>query len=285
MKLQHLFPIVIAGLLLPVLSSCSTASSQKRQADAALVGTSQGDGKEEYADEDDFGNYDSATIADPLEFLNRGTFWVNHQLYRYLLGPISKTYETIVPRPIRKGLYNIFENIEYPVRLVNHTLQGEFTEAGQETGKFLVNSTIGIAGIMRPSDKIPALADVPNTDTTQTLKKWGIGHGIYIVLPLVGPSSVRDTVGFGGDIALNPVTWIGFFWGSWAWTIPVSAVDTLTVLPEKFEQYDAAEANSIDRYLALRSAYAQYSAQEASRTHSSSLDEPDTAGIDHSDKD
>lgn len=264
--------ILTLSLTLLLLPACSTSQKKKNTPDAALVGTKQHDGKTALNNEDDDyydDDYQTATIADPLQTINRGTFWLNHQLYRYLLRPISKTYETIIPTPIRKGIYNVFENIEYPVRLVNHTLQGDFTEAGQETGKFLVNSTIGIAGILRPSEKIPALANVPSTNTTQTLKKWGIGHGIYIVWPLIGPKSVRDTVGLGGDTALNPITWVGFFWGSWAWTIPVSAVDTLTVMPEKFDQYDTATDNALDRYLALRSAYAQYSAKEASQTHNS----------------
>ena len=91
-------------------------------------------------------------------------------------------------------------------------MQLNFRRAGQETGKFLVNTVAGVGGIARFSDRIPALANVPAADTGQTFAKWGIGHGAYFVIPLLGPSSLRDTVGLAGDYALNPVSWVTFWW-------------------------------------------------------------------------
>jgi phospholipid-binding lipoprotein MlaA len=261
------FPLFLATLLACsalLLTSC--AGTRKSAAPAAAIGRPASDGKSlASSDADDLDEYAASEISDPIEPLNRATFWVNHQLYRFVLKPVSKTYEFVIPQPIRKGIFNAFENIDFPVRLVNNTLQGNFRRAGQETGKFAVNTVLGVGGILRPSDKFPALAHVPPASTSQTFEKWGIGHGPYIVLPLLGPSSARDTVGRAGDYVLNPVTWVAYFYGILAWTIPVSAAETIYVMPDKFRQYDAATNNSLDRYLAIRRSYVQYSKEANSK--------------------
>lgn len=210
----------------------------------------------------------TALITDPLEPMNRGTFWMNHQLYRYLLKPVSKAYDTALPQPVRTGVYNVFDNLEFPVRFINDILQFKFKRAWQETGKFVVNSTVGVGGIMRVSDRIPALAYVPTAETGQTFAKWGIGHGAYLVLPVFGPKSLRDTVGLAGDIALSPVTWVSF--GAvggiaGATTLSFSAPDSVRTFHEKMGAYDAATENTLDRYLAVRTAYSQNRKQAAQR--------------------
>lgn len=260
MKIPSLTLSASLGLIV-VFTGCQTVKP-KPQPPVAATPEKKAPAKAAASD-DDLDEYATVEISDPLEPMNRGTFWFNHQLYRFVLRPLSKTYETIVPKPARTGIYNVFDNVEYPVRAVNYTLQGDLKRAAQETGKFAVNSTVGIGGIMRPSEKIPALANVPDTDTGLTFAKWGIGHGPYLVVPLIGPRSSRDTVGLAGDYAMNPITWIGFFYGSWAWTIPVSAGDTIAVMPDKLGQYDAASKNAVDPYLAVRSAYVQYRAEAA----------------------
>jgi phospholipid-binding lipoprotein MlaA len=263
MKIRLMSLPVVLGLFVLLLTGCTT--TRKSQQTASVVATSgKGDGKT-FAKTDDLEEYDARSIADPIEPVNRGTFWFNHQLYRYVLRPISKGYEKVVPQPVRKGICNVFENVEFPVRFVNHTLQGNFVRAGQETGKFCVNTVLGVGGIMTPAEKFPAIANVPNTDTGLTFAKWGIGHGFYLMIPVIGPRSARDTVGLAGDYALHPLTWVGFFYGTWAWTIPVSAGNTLAVMPDKFGQYDAATENAVDPYAAVRSAYVQYRDEAAKR--------------------
>ena len=247
-----------AALLAAALTGCSSPRKPATPAPTAVVGKSLNDGKSVKGATDDLDEYAVAGIADPLEPVNRVTFWLNHQLYTFVLRPVSKTYEFILPKPVRKGIYNVFDNVEFPVRFVNHALQGKFQRAGQETGKFVVNSVLGVGGLIRMSDKFPAIANVPVATTGQTFAKWGLGNGLYIVLPVIGPSSARDTAGLAGDVALNPVTWIGFIYGTWAWTIPVSAADTVSVLPERLSQYNAATKNALDRYLSARTAYAQF---------------------------
>ena len=211
--------------------------------------------------DDDLDEYsDVARVADPIQPFNRTVFWMNHQLYRYILRPLSVTYDAVLPGSVRTGIYNVFDNLEYPVRFVNDSLQGKFKKAGLETEKFVVNSTAGVGGIMKVSSRIPSLADIPRTDTGTTLAKWGIPHGFYIVLPIFGPKSLRDTVGLGGDIALSPVTWVSFgaLGGVGATTtLAVSAPDSARTLHEKLDTYDAATRDSMDRYVAVRSAYVQ----------------------------
>ncbi|CAN5756154.1 VacJ family lipoprotein [soil metagenome] len=269
MKIHSSFlPFILAGLSAPLFTSCTTTSPKPPASTAAVATTGHGsksDGKSYKSKVDDLSEYDVATIADPLEPINRGTFWLNHQLYTFIFKPISKSYETVVPKPVRKGIYNVFDNIEFPVRFVSDTLQGNFKRAGLETGRFVVNSTVGVGGLGRPADHIPALANVPAGEVGLTFAKWGVGHGFYFVIPLLGPSSARDTVGLAGDYALNPVTWLGFIYGTWAWTIPVSVTGTVSYMPDKFAKYDAMTKNTLDKYLAARTAYVQYRKEAAKK--------------------
>lgn len=213
------------------------------------------------ASDDDLDEYKNVThIADPIQPVNRGVFWFNHQLYHYAFHPLCRAYKAVLPSPVRTGIYNVFDNIEYPVRFVNDLLQGQPKRAGLETEKFLVNSTVGIAGIFRPSDKIASLKDVPKTDTGVTLAKWGVPDGCYIVWPVLGPKSVRDTVGFVGDLALYPVAWVtyGAVGGlTGASTLAVSGPDAARTTSDKIDTYNTLTRSSVDRYLAVRSAYEQ----------------------------
>ena len=216
--------------------------------------------------DDDLNEYSHVvTIADPAEPVNRGTFWLNHQLYNYVLRPVSKAYEFILPSPARKAIHNVFDNVEYPVRMVNHVLQFEFRRADLETRKFVVNSVAGVGGILRISDRIPELANIPPADTGQTFAKWGIGHGAYVVLPVLGPRSVRDTVGMAGDYALNPVSWLSYGGVTGATALAVSAPSAARNMNERINLYDAATQNAIDPYIAVRAGYIQYRERAASK--------------------
>ncbi|MFM8717752.1 MAG: MlaA family lipoprotein [Spartobacteria bacterium] len=216
--------------------------------------------------DDDLDEYSNvATIADPVEPVNRGTFWFNHQLYNYVLRPFSKAYEFVLPSPARKAIHNVFENAEYPVRVVNHALQWELKRADLETRKFVVNSVAGVGGILRVSDRVPELADVPAADTGQTLAKWGVGHGAYVVLPVLGPRSVRDTVGMAGDYALNPVSWLAYGGVTGATALAISGPNAARNVNTRMNLYDAATRDAIDPYIAVRSGYIQYREQAASK--------------------
>jgi len=202
----------------------------------------------------------SAQIADPIQPVNRGVFWFNHQLYHYVFTPLNKTYKFVLPRPARKGISNAINNIEYPVRFVNDLLQWKPERAGLETEKFVINSTAGIGGLFKVSDKFPKLAEVKPTDTSATFAKWGIPPGCYIVWPVLGPKSVRDTVGFAGDVALNPASWftygvVGGLTGPTA--LAISAPQTAGNTSDKLDTYETITKHSVDPYLSVRSAYVQ----------------------------
>jgi phospholipid-binding lipoprotein MlaA len=201
-----------------------------------------------------------ARIADPIQPVNRGVFWFNHQLYHYGFNPLNKAYKFVFPTPVRTGIANAVNNIEYPVRFVNDLLQWKPEKAGLETEKFLLNSTAGVGGLIKVSNKFPKLAEVKPTDTSATFAKWGIPSGCYIVWPVIGPKSVRDTVGFAGDVALNPASWftygiVGGLTGTAA--LAASAPQTVGNTSDKLDTYETMTKTSIDKYGAVKSAYEQ----------------------------
>ncbi len=256
---------LLAGIVsATLLSGCATKKESPPPASAS-VGDKTSDGKSVKSKEDDLEEYGVLLIADPLEPLNRATFTLNHGIYVYLFTPISKGYKTVFPKVVRTGIHNAYENVKFPIRFVNDTLQGNFERAGLETGKFMVNSVVGVGGLGRPSDHIPALADIPSGNTGQTFAKWGIPHGAYLVLPVLGPSSVRDTVGLAGDYALNPVSWVTILFGGYAWTMAIPSVNTLRSLPVQMDIYEAATKDAIDPYVAARSAYVQFREEDAAK--------------------
>ena len=260
-----ILPFLVACGLFPILVACT--SNPRKPVETASVAAVRGDNvkaKPANVEHNDLDEYDVALVPDPLEPINRATFWLNHEIYRFVLRPISKGYEKIVPTPVRKGIRNAYENVRFPVRLVNNALQGNFTRARQELEKFLINTSIGVGGIIRQSDRIPSLAEVPPTDTGVTFAKWKMSSGPYLVLPLLGPSTFRDTVGLAGDWALNPVSWVTIASGE-LWLLAIPYTNTLRSLPEQLATYDSVTENALDRYLAARSAYIQFRNQAASR--------------------
>jgi phospholipid-binding lipoprotein MlaA len=259
-------PFVLLALAAAALTGCSHPPKPTAPTAAASGGKSVVDGKTAGGSPDDLDTYSSDTdVADPIQPVNRVTFWINHQLYVYALRPVSKGYEFIVPEKGREAVYNAFENIKFPVRFVNKILQADLPDAGRELGKFVVNSTAGVGGLGRPAEHIPALANVSPADTGQTFAKWGIPNGFYLVLPVLGPTTLRDGVGLAGDYVLNPITWGGFIWGGYGWFVAIPAANTMRALPIQLAVYDAATKDSIDRYLAARSAYIQYRKEFNSR--------------------
>lgn len=260
---------LLRNLLLaaPALLLCQCASTASRSTAATAPSTTEATKSAapsnaapaavETATQDDLDEYAVVEIADPLEKLNRGTFWLNDKVY-FVARPISKGYEKVVPQPVRTSIDNIFVNVRYPVRVVNCALQGKFKRAGQETGKFLINTVAGIGGIFKVSDRIDSLADVPAEDTGKTFATWGFGHGAYLVLPVVGPSSIRDGLGYAGDYALNPLNWCLYWDGDLDWTAIPSGVDNLNALPGRLSTYDKSTKDAIDPYVSMRSSWVQY---------------------------
>lgn len=264
--------LVLALAIAPALTSCTTARKRPQTPESpATTGAPPADGKTVASGEyNDLDEYEVIEIPDPLEPVNRVIFVFNDGVYTYVLRPVARGYKTVVPKAVRHSLKNVFENARFPVRFVNNLLQAEFHRAGMETGKFLMNSTVGLGGILKPSEQYPEYVDIPPADTGQTLAKWGIPHGCYLVLPILGPSSPREAVGLAGNTALNPVSWVGFWYGGGFfvgpdWTIAIGSAHAMHNLPDHIDTYDAATEDALEKYLAVRSAWLQYRAAMAEK--------------------
>jgi len=191
------------------------------------------------------------SVHDPIEPVNRGIFYVNDKLYRWVFRPIAKGYRYVVPEGVRTAVRNFFFNLGTPIRAANTLLQGKFKATGTELARFAINSTIGIAGLFDPAKEWNLVRK--EEDTGQTLGVYGLGHGMYVVLPILGPSSARDAVGFVGDTFLDPLAYISPAEAA----IGANAVRSETNLSFKIEEIDELTGAAVDPYIAVRDAYIQ----------------------------
>lgn len=192
---------------------------------------------------------------DPFEPANRAMFEIHEVADRFVLQPVAEAYRDILPQPVRNGIRNALGNLRAPVILANDLMQGNFSRARITLGRFMVNSTLGLAGFLDVARDwgVPGHSE----DFGQTLAVWGAGEGFYMFVPLLGPSSPRDLVGQGVDLAINPLTWLGqgAAVDAAGWTrLGLTVVDTREALLEPIDQL---RATSLDPYSTLRSAYRQ----------------------------
>lgn len=193
-----------------------------------------------------------AMVADPFEGFNRAVFVFNDKLYVYGLKPITKGYARVVPPFARKGVKNFFNNLFFPIRFVNALLQGKGESAGMEFSAFFINTTLGFGGLNDFAQKYVGIR-LQDEDFGQTLGSYGLGNGFYLMLPVLGPSSLRDAVGRGGDWFLNPINYAQPWELSWGASVLKKVNGTSFHLGE----YEAFKKASIDPYTALRNAYIQ----------------------------
>jgi phospholipid-binding lipoprotein MlaA len=140
--------------------------------------------------------------ADPLEKFNRGIFAFNKDVDNALLKPLAETYKNVTPKPIDQGITNFFNNIGEVVIIANDLLQLKFDQAASDTSRLLVNSTAGLLGVVDIASQVGLTKN--EEDFGQTLGYWGLGNGPYLVLPFLGPSSIRDTLGRSIDVFFDP---------------------------------------------------------------------------------
>ena len=193
---------------------------------------------------------------DPLEPANRRVYEANEWLDRKLARPVAVEYRTRIPRPVRTGIRNLLNNLRSPIILANDMLQGQSRRAGDTLGRFVLNSTVGVAGIF---DVAEDWFGVPRhtEDFGQTLASWGVGEGPYLVLPVLGPSNPRDLAGSGVDGAAGVATFLGSGAAVDAFRITrggLSLVDTREAL---IDPIDDMRRSSLDPYVTYRSAYRQ----------------------------
>jgi len=192
-------------------------------------------------------------ISDPLRGLNRAMFNFNDKLYLWVLNPVAKGYKRVLPEKSRISVRNFFSNLTTPVRFVSCHLQGKHKAAGVELHRFAYNTTFGFLGFHDPAKSKLGL-ESSNEDLGQTLGKWGAGTGIYLVLPLLGPSNARDAVGTVGGQYLNPVRYVDPREAS----IAISAVNHTNDYSLRLGEYESFKKAAYDPYIAMQRAYLQY---------------------------
>lgn len=196
------------------------------------------------------------TVADPLRPWNWLMFHFNDKLYFWLLKPIAQGYRFLVPNLVRTGVKNVFHNIATPVRMTNCILQGKGRLAGVELGSFMINSTWGVLGLGNLTQKHPELKP-SDEDLGQTLGYWGLGNGIYIVWPFLGPSTFRDSVGKAGDSFLSPTVFLDEYWLEFWLSLGMYSGKTLNETSFRIGDYEAFKKSAIEPYEALKDAYIQ----------------------------
>jgi phospholipid-binding lipoprotein MlaA len=189
---------------------------------------------------------------DPWERFNEKTFWFNFDvLDHYALKPAATVWAKI-PAPARQGLANAFNNLAMPDRLVNDVLQVRYEEAGSEVGRFLLNTTVGVAGFVDVASRVGL--EKSDADTGQTLGVYGAGPGPYLVVPLLPPLTVRDGIGYAADSLLDPLSW---FVTPFVVDFGRSAAKTVNERAANLKLYQDVEDTSLDLYGAVRNGYLQ----------------------------
>ncbi len=201
--------------------------------------------------DDDYEEGVNVGVPDPMEETNRTIFGANRQADRFFFDPITRGYRLVVPEPARKGIRNVFSNLNSPTTFANDMLQLEWEDAGVTLARMVVNTTIGLAGLFDVADSIGL--EKHNSDFGQTLALAGVPSGPFMMVPFFGPTTVRDGFGTAVDIGMSPTTHILgpvvlVYYGSGM---------GLALRDEHFDKMKALEASSLDHYSTLRSAWWQ----------------------------
>lgn len=197
-----------------------------------------------------------ADVHDPFESVNRATHRVNLELDRSALRPASQVYGTLIPAPVRQSVDNVGDNLGVPTSVMNNLLQGNIGDALHNTARFAVNTTLGLLGLFDPASDMGL--EERDTGFGETLAVWGANEGAYLVLPVVGPSTERDTAGLVVDILTNPIgTVLGAKWGTEAEenNLSFTAASIVNDRYELTETIDGILYESADSYAQLRLFY------------------------------
>jgi phospholipid-binding lipoprotein MlaA len=266
-RLFSAFCLLTSVILIIITTGCA-ASNNSPPADnfagtpangqAGLVGSGSGAPEESFADEEfdlleEELEEQEIKIDDPLEDFNRLMFGLNDTLYFWIFKPVAGTYKGLIPEPARLGIRNFFQNVTTPVRYINCLLQGKGQAADTELRRFLVNTTVGVLGFGDPARDRYGLDPVWE-DLGQTLGVWGMDSGFYIVSPILGPSTVRDSLGMVGDIFLNPVRYVR----PWETSLIISGTRIVNEGSFHVGEYEEFKAASLEPYVMMRESYIQY---------------------------
>lgn len=189
---------------------------------------------------------------DPLIRLNRAVFAFNDVSYRYLLVPAARSYQNVTPDPIKQGIGNFFYNLRTPIYALNHLFQGKPDQTVRDLGRFVVNTTVGIAGIFDPADSWLQM-ERQVTSAGDTLAQYGVGYGAYLVLPFIGPSNLRNA---GGMLLEMPLNSIEYLVDDPEGTV-VRVFDNFQLYSPMIESYIDLVAASGDPYIFMRNLHIQ----------------------------
>lgn len=201
-------------------------------------------------------------IYDPFSGYNRAMTTFNDGAYEYVFQPIAKGYKAVVHEEIRESVGNFFDNIFYPMRFVNNLLQGKVKNATEETGRFVINTTVGLLGLFDPAKNLFEL-EAHEEDFGQTLGFYGVGSGPHIVLPFLGPSNLRDAFSLYPDSFLSTIDYTErSYWKTLTDTpaeyVGAKAFREINSISLNIDGYDKLKKDAVDLYPYLRDIYEQY---------------------------
>lgn len=202
-----------------------------------------------------------AEAKDPWESFNSEIFQFNYNLDHYFMKPVAKGYNVVVPPDLQVSLDNAFNNLGFMSRFLNSLVQGKLDRAGIEAKRFLINTTMGVGGLFDVAKYVFDTEAPPSEDTGQTLAVYGMDSGPFLMLPFLPPLTVRDAVGYAGDIVLNPVNYF----------IPllpnlgINVEDTINNRALNISTFEGIEKSTVDLYGAVRSGYLQRRAKDISQ--------------------
>lgn len=208
---------------------------------------------------EDAGGGVTEPIHDPHEWLNRGVFYVNDRFDTFLIRPLAQAYGFVTPDAVKRAVRNFLRNLGSPARFANDLLQGEVRDAGVTGARFLVNSTVGVAGLL---DVAEAMGHrYHRSDFGQTLHSYGVGPGRYVIIPIFGPRTLRDSIGLAADTLLDPLTYLLGIVPN----VAITGGGGVVRREELLEVLDDMREGSVDYYAAVRSLYYQDRAVELRR--------------------
>lgn len=252
--MRHLHKLAFCLTLVLLCGACSKAwaASDASEATPATQSATEQDWTQLDKDEEEL------VVWDPVEPFNRGVFWFNDKLYFYALKPVARGYRAVLPEPVRESVGHFFHNLAAPVRFVNALLQLKGRKAADELHKFLVNSTLGLAGFFDLEVGLPANTD--GEDFGQTLGHYGTSPGFYLVLPILGPSNTRDAVGAVADALTHPVSSPYYLQMEPLEVVGVKSYEKVNDLSLDKDTYESVKQDALDPYLFVRDAYTQHRA-------------------------
>jgi phospholipid-binding lipoprotein MlaA len=240
-----------------LLLAQATQESADKQSEEVLDQAEQ-DEDDEYDDDeyddDEYADDDVELISDPLIQGNTDFYNFNDTMYFWVLKPVARGYGFIIPIELRMAIRNAFYNIRFPVRFVNCLLQGKGQKANEEFGRFFINTTVGFLGIANVAAAETINLQPSKEDLGQTFAVWGIGQGPYLMVPFLGPYSLRHGIGAVGDTFLDPIWWL--FDDIWV-SLAIRAGEAVNDTSMRIGEYEALKEAALDPYVMIRNAYVQ----------------------------